>query len=252
MAKQYRIKQFSKLTSITVRALHYYDEISLLKPSHRLDSGHRLYSENDMLRLQQITTLKFMGFSLEQISQLLQHPDFNITESLRKQAEMLAEEAMKIQNAVKLLKQVANQLDTSNPVNWKTIAKIIEVLQMKEQSLEAFVTTYFTKDELNDFAKNAVQYTPQQTKEISSRWADIFSEIKKNMNFSPESKVGQQLAAKWLALVDEIYGKHPNIRDKIWEACKAGAVPTEIMPYYDQSVIDYIDKATTYYKQKIK
>jgi len=63
MDTMYRIKEFSDKTSVTVRTLQYYDDIDLLKPSSRSQAGHRLYSEGDMLKLQQITTLKFMGFN---------------------------------------------------------------------------------------------------------------------------------------------------------------------------------------------
>ena len=52
MIETYRIKKFSELTSVTVRTLQYYDEIDLLKLSTRMASGHRLYSEGDMLKLQ--------------------------------------------------------------------------------------------------------------------------------------------------------------------------------------------------------
>lgn len=249
MVKYYRIKEFSKKTSVTVRTLHYYNEISLLKPSHRLASGHRLYSENDMLRLQQITTLKFMGFSLDQINQLMQHPNFNIKNVLKNQAEILAEEAVKIQKAAKLLHQVVNQLDTDNTIDWPTIAKIIEALQMKDKTLETWVTKFFSKEELDEFSKTATQYTPQQVQEYRIKWVEMFSEVKKNLDSDPKGAIGQQLAEKWLVLADEVYGKYPQIRKKLWEAFKVGAVPTDFMPYYEQSVIDYIDKAITYHKK---
>ena len=55
MTKSYRIKAFSALTNVTVRTLHYYDEVGLLNPSGKTAAGHRLYSEKDLLILQQFT-----------------------------------------------------------------------------------------------------------------------------------------------------------------------------------------------------
>lgn len=52
--KQWYAKQLSKLTQVSVRTLHHYDKIGLLKPSLRLENGYRLYSEKDLLLLQQI------------------------------------------------------------------------------------------------------------------------------------------------------------------------------------------------------
>src|ERR1700744_1404995 len=103
MAKSYRIKQFSNLTSVTVRSLHYYDEIGLLAPSGRTEAGHRLYSEKDLLRLQQILTLKFLGFSLDIIKGIVLNKHFDIKSSLKIQAEMLLSESAKIKKAEKLI-----------------------------------------------------------------------------------------------------------------------------------------------------
>ncbi len=65
------VKDLSKLTKVSVQTLHYYDKLNLLKPSLRLDNGYRLYSEADLLKLQQILALKFFGFELSQIKALL-------------------------------------------------------------------------------------------------------------------------------------------------------------------------------------
>ncbi len=70
MAEWY-VKDLSKLTGVSVQTLHHYDRIDLLKPSVRLSNGYRIYSEKDLLRLQQIIALKFFGFELSQIKTLL-------------------------------------------------------------------------------------------------------------------------------------------------------------------------------------
>ena len=70
MAEWY-VKDLSKLTGVSVQTLHHYDRIDLLKPSVRLPNGYRVYSEKDLLRLQQIIALKFFGFELSQIKALL-------------------------------------------------------------------------------------------------------------------------------------------------------------------------------------
>lgn len=68
--KQWYIKQLSEMTKVSVRTLHHYDNIGLLKPSARLKNGYRLYTEADLLKLQQIIALKFFGFKLSQIKHL--------------------------------------------------------------------------------------------------------------------------------------------------------------------------------------
>ena len=68
---QWYVKELSKLTGVSRRTLHHYDTFGLLKPSVRLDNAYRLYSEGDLLKLQQIIALKFFGFGLAQIKTLL-------------------------------------------------------------------------------------------------------------------------------------------------------------------------------------
>ncbi|MFN7096958.1 MAG: MerR family transcriptional regulator, partial [Gammaproteobacteria bacterium] len=144
MAKQYRITAFSELTSVTVRTLHYYDEIGLLKPTSKTASGHRLYSEYDLLRLQQITTLKFMGFSLAAIKKLLQPAEFNVNAALKLQADVLTTQAQRIEQAAALLRYTAGQLAENQAVNWYSIAKIIEILEMNNMSNTSFKQAYST------------------------------------------------------------------------------------------------------------
>ena len=68
---QWYVKDMSKLTDVSVQTLHHYDRIGLLQPSIRLPNGYRVYSEKDLLKLQQIIALKFFGFELSQIKTLL-------------------------------------------------------------------------------------------------------------------------------------------------------------------------------------
>ena len=70
MSKWY-VKELSKITGLTVQALHHYDRIDLLKPFIRQDHGYRLYSEADLLRVQQIIALKSFGFEFAQIKKIL-------------------------------------------------------------------------------------------------------------------------------------------------------------------------------------
>ena len=139
--KYYQIKEISRMTSLTIRSLQYYDEIGLLKPAKRSDSGYRLYSEADLLRLQQIITLKFLGFSLSAIKAILEDPKFDVMTSVGIQSHELADKALRLTEASRLLTYIASQIEAGQPVNWHSTAKIIEILEIKtmsEQLLEKY------------------------------------------------------------------------------------------------------------------
>ena len=84
MDKFYRAHEFAKLAGVTVRALHHYDRIGVLKP-RRSSSGHRLYGVGDLERLEQIAALKFLGIPLKEIKLLLGCNRLTLLESLRLQ-----------------------------------------------------------------------------------------------------------------------------------------------------------------------
>lgn len=240
----YGVKDFSRLTGVTARTLQYYDEIGLLKPHHRTEAGYRLYSEDDLLILQQITTLKFMGFNLNQIKAIILDNAFDIESSLNYQSLILSQEANKLNKASRLIKQMQVMLKEKGNIDWHLINNIIEVLQMTDQNIENWANHYFSKEERAQFDALLKDYDLEQQAAYSKKWEELFNKVKRALPLEPSSKQAQQLATEWEALLNEVYGDLPEIRQKLWEAFKAGAVPKETMPYYDQDVIDFIDAAT--------
>jgi len=81
----YSIGQFAKKTGVTVRALRYYDELGLLKPSHISQSGRRYYNDEDLVILQNIVTFKLLGYSLEHIQEVLASTGGDLQKSLQRQ-----------------------------------------------------------------------------------------------------------------------------------------------------------------------
>ncbi len=76
-AALFRARDFAERAGVTVRTLHHYDRLGLLKPSRYTQSGHRLYGEGELARLQQIVTLKFIGLPLKQIKELLSEKELD-------------------------------------------------------------------------------------------------------------------------------------------------------------------------------
>jgi len=87
------VKDVARLTGVTVRTLHYYDQLGLLVPSERTEAGYRLFSDADLLRLQQILIHRELGFPLERIKRILDDPAFDRRRALLEQREKLVERA---------------------------------------------------------------------------------------------------------------------------------------------------------------
>lgn len=88
--KNYGVKAIAKISGVSIRTLHYYDKIGLLKPLHRTNVGYRFYGEQQLLRLQQILFYKELGFALKKIQQLLDNSDFDLVEALEQHKLVLS------------------------------------------------------------------------------------------------------------------------------------------------------------------
>lgn len=167
--KLYKIKEVSKLTSLSIRSLQYYDDIDLLKPSRRTDTDYRLYSQEDLIRLQQITTLKYLGCSLATIRKIIQHPDFNLQTSLSLQAKALAKNAQQINEASALLTYIAAQTQAGQPINWYSTTQIINILEAStmNQELKDTYQNMANQSELGHQSKYDNQYNPERLYAIS-------------------------------------------------------------------------------------
>ncbi|MCQ0024433.1 MerR family transcriptional regulator [Streptomyces somaliensis DSM 40738] len=93
----YSVGQVARFAGITVRTLHHYDEIGLLSPSGRSHAGHRRYEDDDLDRLQQILFYRELGFPLDQVAALLDDPDTDPQEHLRRQHGLLTARIAELQ-----------------------------------------------------------------------------------------------------------------------------------------------------------
>ena len=102
--KPMTVHEVATLSGITIRTLHYYDEIGLLKPTMLTDAKYRLYTVDDLSRLQEILFFREVGFALKEIKELLNSPYYNRSEVLKKQLAILEAQRERIDALVKLVK----------------------------------------------------------------------------------------------------------------------------------------------------
>lgn len=110
--KTFQVKQVAKMTGVSVRTLHYYDEIGLLVPSGRTSSGYRLYDENDLLRLQQVLIGRSLGLPLEAIRQSLDDEEFDYVKTLRQQKSLLVARLGKTHKMIAAIEKTLDGLGT--------------------------------------------------------------------------------------------------------------------------------------------
>jgi DNA-binding transcriptional MerR regulator len=223
----YLIREFAKLTRVTVRTLHYYDQLGLLKPGFERPNGYRVYTDADLLKLQQIVTLKFMGFSLDEIRRLLDSRGYEAVKALKVQAGAVRDEIARLREASRAIDQVLARLEKDGRIHKEKLIKIMEVIQMGEDVKKGWHEKFFSEADLKEFAEVGQKYSPEAMAAYQSRWAGLIAEVKANLGLDPAGDRAQDIGRRWTALLDEAYGGRPELKAKIAKAYSAGAIPKE-------------------------
>ena len=241
---QWFVKDLSKLTEVSVQTLHHYDRIGLLTPSLRLSNGYRVYSEKDLLKLQQIIALKFFGFDLLQIKNLLAE-ESNPLKHFKAQAQVLEQKAAAMKGGAKTLRSIIDSVDNNQSIPWKTIIQLIEVYKMTEHLEHNWVKEIFTPDELKQYVEFEKELkantTPEQQAQFERNWDLLVDKVKAN------SSIGIQLGKELMDWVNGVYGKkYAHLRTKKFEKGfgegkgldEAGLTP-EVVSWMDKAIDMY-------------
>ena len=100
---QIKVKEVANLTGVSVRTLHYYDEIGLLVPEDTTESGYRLHSKDNLETLQQILFFKELDFSLKKIKEIINNPSFDRQKALILQRNMLIEKRCQLDKMIETI-----------------------------------------------------------------------------------------------------------------------------------------------------
>lgn len=244
--KLYQTQVFAKRLGVSVRTLHHYDHLDLLKPKSYTKSGYRLYGEEELIRLQQITTLKFLGFSLKQIKELFTQNSLDILMLFRLQREAIKEKRKQLDMAIEAIDQAENFIKTSNKIDWESFKKIIEVINM--QNNMEWVKKYYTQEQLDELAKRG---TPEVLAKAQEDWASLMKDVAESINEDPASPKAQDLAKRWADLIYQFTQGDSGIEKSLKNlyADQANWPNTFQRPWTDD-VGGFMAKAMAIYKSK--
>jgi DNA-binding transcriptional MerR regulator len=236
---QWYVKQFGKLTGVSVRTLHHYDKIGLLKPSGRSSSGYRLYSEVDLLKLQQIIALKYFGLNLTQIKKSLAKEP-NTLEHLETQRKLLAEQIAHLSQASKTLHTIIGEQKKHGSINWHNLIKLIERYRMTKELKKTWAGQVYTDEQLQQFAEIRQKLTPEYIENYQKRWAKLIAEVEAHLDKDPKGPIGKKFAKLWMSLLDEVYGQYPELKYATEKAYKEEKIPN---PPCSKEVSDWMEIA---------
>lgn len=212
-----KVGELARRTGLTVRTLHHYDEIGLLKPSLHTGSGHRLYTGDDVTRLQQIVSLRQLGFSLEEIRGCLDQPNFSPLEVMRLHVDRLRKQ-IELQRGLCLrLETLAALWRTAGEVSADDFLRTIEVMTTMDKM--------YTPEQMKQFEECAKLAGPEEIEAVQNGWMALLPEVRANLHLDPASPEAQELGRRWDELFERMrrsYKAFPELEQAIADNYKQG------------------------------
>lgn len=190
------VNEVGKLTGVSVRTLHHYDAIGLLKPTTVTDAGYRLYDDTALERLQQILLFRELEFSLKEIKAILESPNFDRGKALEQQITLLTLKKEHLEKLIDLACEIktigVNRMDFT----------VFDTSKIKEYAAEA-KATYGQTAEYKEFEEKSKRHTNEETQKLNVQMMTIFSEFGKMREMSPESENVQEQIKKLQEFITE-------------------------------------------------
>lgn len=227
-----RIGVLATRTGLSVRTLHHYDAIGLLRPSHRSGGGYRLYSLKDVMRLQQILLLRETGLSLDEINKSLGRDGQSLLETIAFHARRTRARIEAERRICRRLEETAALLRRRCRVTIDTIVETIEELTVFDK--------YFSEEQREWMKQRREVVGEERIKQVEAEWPTLIAEVRQEMaqGTPPDHPSVRALAARWRGLVEEFTAGNLGIAKSVAtmyrnepSARKRTGLDSEIMEY---------------------
>jgi DNA-binding transcriptional MerR regulator len=241
----YTINKLAKLAGTSVRTLHYYDELGLLKPEFRSTNGYRQYGEKAVVKLQQIMFFRELDFSLDEIKKILSQPDFDVLEALRSQKILLIKRKERIDELLITIDKTVKNIKGETNMDIKEYYKGFSDEQIEKYRRE--VREKWGEKTLNDSEVRVKKMGKEKFKELQAESDKIFRTIVDNMSKGYKSDIVQGEVAKWRKWLEnfshysdeavlglgQAYSQDPRFAKTFWK--------------YHKDLPEFMTKAIEYY-----
>ena len=234
-----KVGELAKRTGVSVRTLHYYDEIGLLAPSQHSEAGYRLYVGADVVRLQQIKSLRQLGFSLEQVRDCLGRGDVPLLRVIEMHRDRVRQEIAMQEQLCNRLEAIAQRLQRAEEPSVTELMQTMEAMSRMEK--------YYTPEQLEWLKERRETVGDERIREVEAEWPQLMAEVGADdgCGHRPGDPKVQALAARWMGLVQEFTGGDPGIKKSL-RTMYENEAPQDIHPSLDPRMgeyMKYINKA---------
>lgn len=238
-----KVGDLAKQTGVSVRTLHYYDEIGLLSPSHRTEAGYRLYDREDIIRLQQIVSLRQIGFSLEEIRECLEQHSFSSDHIIQLHTARLREQIELSQKLLNRLDAIAQAVGSMQTVSVEAVIQTIEAMNMLER--------YYTPEQLKSLRQRQESLGEERIQQVQADWQDLFDQVQVEMAKGTDltAEPVKALARRSIELIQAFTGGDPGVEqalNRMWQQEQPEVVSRGMV---DAAMMEYLARARSALEQ---
>lgn len=209
---RWKVGELAMRAGVSVRTLHHYDQIRLLSPARRSESGYRLYSASDVVRLQQIRSLRALGFGLDKIRELLDRKEVSAQRVIELQIGRLKEQIALQRTLCDRLEMIASRMGEAEEVSAPEFLHILELMSMVQKA-----ESYYTPEQLDTLMQRKEEVGEERIRQVEAEWPELIAEVRAAMDrgADPASEPVQALVRRWKALVEEFTGGDAGIAQNL-------------------------------------
>lgn len=234
-----KVKEVAKITGVSVRTLHHYDEIGLLLPDQLTEAGYRLYSDENLATLQQILFFRELGFPLKKIKQLLDHPQFERREAFTMQHEMLLEKRRKLDEMIETIEKTIQQEEG--------VRKMTNEERFKGFD---FTTNPYEKEARKRWGDERVDEV--NDKKFGEEMNEIYFKLAKHLHLSPSSSEAQEAIGEWYVYLNKVGNYSLEAFQGLGEMYVADERFTENIDQFGEGLAAFMCEAMAIYAKQQK
>ncbi|MFC0517208.1 MerR family transcriptional regulator [Mucilaginibacter angelicae] len=202
--KTYSVKQIAQLAGVSVRTLHLYDKIGLLKPGNRTRAGYRQYGEDELLRLQQVLFYRELDFPLKEIKEIMNDPGFDIGKALSDHKTALLARRERIS---KLLNTIDKTISNLNNKQMTSIEELYEGMPKEQAAVwRKEAADKWGEDVVARSEKALLETGKLDIERLKAEQKDIAQRLQSLKNYLPESDEVQEQIARHYTNIRSFWG----------------------------------------------
>ncbi len=194
-----KINEVAKCTGVTVRTLHYYDQIGLLKPDAVTENGYRVYSAGNLGQLQQILFFRELGFPLGEIRGIMAQPGYDRTEALKNHRSLLQKKRTRLNGLIALLDNILDENNKEGPIMDFEAFDTTEIERLKTQYAEEVKARWGHTPAYAGSERRTQAYDGPQWAAVTEAGEAILQAFADRRGSAPDSPEAQALVGRWRA-----------------------------------------------------